>query len=82
MYTMDHSNLIACSFMETSIGLKRVNHSMVVATIYGKTHLHTHLNRKLYPSSKGFLIRIQNVCGNTILMCLIPILVSVVYDEV
>ena len=37
----------------------------------------------VYPSSEGFLmIRIQNVCGKAILMCLIPILVEVLYDGI
>ena len=60
-----------------------ITNDLGVATIYPKTHLRTHFNRKygnslhLYPSSDGFLmIRIQNVCEKAILTCLIPILVG------
>ena len=42
--------------------------------IYSKTHLPTHLNRNM-----GLFYPIQNVCGKTILMCLIPILVGVIH---
>ena len=35
----------------------------------------------VYPSSEGFMIiRMQNVCGKTILICVIPILVEVICD--
>ena len=47
---------------------------MGLVTIYAKTHLRTLLNLNLgsfYHRSEGFLmIRIQNVCGKAILMCL------------
>ena len=34
-----------------------------------------------YPISEDFMvISIQNMCGNAILMCQIPILVKVIYD--
>ena len=53
---------------------------MGLATIYAKTHLRIDLNRNygiIYPSSESFLvIRIQKVCGKTILMCIIPIFVG------
>ena len=59
---------------------------MGTATIYTKTHLHTHLKENMvlfYPSSEGFLMmHIQNVCGKAILRCLIPILVDVIYDGI
>ena len=37
----------------------------------------------VYPCSDGFLmIRIQNMCGKAILMCLVPILVGFIYDSI
>ena len=39
--------------------------------------------RIFYPTSAGFLIvRIQNVCGKAILMCLIPTLVGAIYNDI
>ena len=57
---------------------------MGVATIYAETHSRTLLNKNMIILKiiilfqvEGFLmIRIQNVCGKAIQMCLTPILVG------
>ena len=69
-----------CSNYTSGIAPTLWSHIKDVATISAKTHLPTHLNRKLaiiISISVGFLMmHIQNVCGKAIL---IPILVEVTY---